>query len=400
VSSLRCVWPAGSGPAATDESTTAGDPATGDGRPPDRLDVSVVIPAYNESENIPELLARTAAAVAPLGSYEIIVVDDGSTDDSWQVIERAADADRHVVGVRLQRNFGQHPAVTAGLTAARGEVIVTLDADLQNPPEEIPKLVARLGPDCDVASGWRQMRKDSWLRRLPSKMVNVALRRATGVYLHDYGCMLRAYKRRVIELLLCCPEVSRATTGLVSWLGVQIVEVPVAHDPRRAGRSRYRFWRLLKMNFDILTGFSTGVLQLVSVTGIIVSVLGFAAAIVLAVWRITQGSGPVGLTTFLAVLMFLAGMQVAAIGIVGEYVGRIFTQVQGRPYYVVREVSGSEPPAGGMAAPDQAPADGRLSAARTEAPSARTEAPFAAADAADPATVGGPPAGEPGGAGP
>jgi len=231
-----------------------------------------------------------------------------------------------------------------------------------------------------VASGWRRERKDSWFRRLPSKLVNVILRRATGVYLHDYGCMMRAYKRRVIELLLCCPEVSRATTGLVSWLGVRIVEVPIAHDARRAGRSRYRFWRLLRMNFDILTGFSTGVLQAVSVLGIIVSVLGFAAAIVLAVWRITHGSGPVGLTTFLAVLMFLAGMQVAAIGIVGEYVGRIFTQVQGRPYYVVRDVIGGAAPvrvdavaepAG--AADDEAGASGEEASEAASAGSARPD---------------------------
>jgi len=384
MSRLDCIWPPeaadavlargpGGVPADAGDFSDAGPYAA-------ELDLSVVVPALNESANIPELLARTTAAVAALGSYEIVVVDDGSGDDTWPLLREAADADPHVVGVRLQRNFGQHPALTAGLTAARGRVIVTLDADLQNPPEEIPKLVARLGPDCDVASGWRRERKDSWFRRLPSKLVNVILRRATGVYLHDYGCMMRAYKRRVIELLLCCPEVSRATTGLVSWLGVRIVEVPIAHDARRAGRSRYRFWRLLRMNFDILTGFSTGVLQAVSVLGIIVSVLGFAAAIVLAVWRITHGSGPVGLTTFLAVLMFLAGMQVAAIGIVGEYVGRIFTQVQGRPYYVVRDVIGGAAPvrvdavaepAG--AADDEAGASGEEASEAASAGSARPD---------------------------
>lgn len=335
-SSVGCVWP----------SQTRGaqlglglDTATIPGERLAPLDLSVVVPAFNEAANLPELLRRIGASVAPLGDYEVVIVDDGSDDDSWCVVGEAAASDSHIVGVRLQRNFGQHPAVTAGLAIARGEVIVTLDADLQNPPEEIPKLVARLGPDCDVASGWRRRRRDSWLRRLPSGMVNVILRRATKVELHDYGCMLRVYKRRVIDMLLACPERSRTTAGIVSWLGVRIVEVPVAHEPRRSGRSRYRFWRLLKLNFDILTGFSTGALQLVSVTGIAVSVLGFGAAIVLAIWRITQGSGPVGLTTFLAVLMFLSGMQVAAIGIVGEYVGRIFTQVQGRPYYVVAEVA-------------------------------------------------------------
>jgi undecaprenyl-phosphate 4-deoxy-4-formamido-L-arabinose transferase len=338
---VGCVWPPETPgtPAASLGLGLSHDPGECGAR--SLLDLSVVVPAYNEAANLPELLRRVTAAVSSLGTCEVIIVDDGSSDESWSVLSRAAAADAHVVAIRLQRNFGQHPALTAGLTMARGEVIVTLDADLQNPPEEIPRLVERLGPDCDVASGWRRARKDTWLRRLPSRMVNVVLRRATGVQLHDYGCMMRAYQRRVVELLLALPERSRATTGLVSWLGVRIVEVPVAHDPRRAGRSRYRFWKLLKMNFDILTGFSTGVLQAVSVTGIAVSVLGFAAAIVLAVWRITQGAGPVGLTTFLAVLMFLAGMQVAAIGIVGEYVGRIFMQVQGRPYYIVAEVAGA-----------------------------------------------------------
>ena len=161
----------------------------------------------------------------------------------------------------------------------------------------------------------------------------------TGVKLHDYGCMLRAYKRFVVEQLQACPEVNKAMTALTSWLGVRVVEVPIRHSPRPAGRSRYSFWRLVKMNFDILTGFSTSTLQLVSVAGFALSVLGFATGVFLAVWRVLHGSGPVGLTTFIAVLMFLAGMQTLAIGMVGEYVARIFTQVQGRPYVIVSERS-------------------------------------------------------------
>ncbi len=300
-------------------------------------DVSVVAPAYNESAILPELIERTVAAVRPLGSFEIIIVDDGSTDDSWQVIKAAAQAHPEVIGIRLQRNFGQHPAVSAGFAASSGAVVVTIDADLQNPPEEIPALVARLGPDCDVASGWRQQRQDGVLRMLPSRFVNWSIARMTGVRLHDYGCMLRAYKRFVVEQLQTCPEANKALTALTSWLGVQVVEVPIRHSPRSAGRSRYSFWRLVKMNFDILTGFSTSTLQVVSVAGFALSVLGFAAGVVLAVWRVLHGSGPVGLTTFIAVLMFLAGAQTLAIGMVGEYVARIFTQVQGRPNVIVRE---------------------------------------------------------------
>jgi undecaprenyl-phosphate 4-deoxy-4-formamido-L-arabinose transferase len=307
-------------------------------RPPS-CDVSVVAPAFNEAANLPELVARTLAAVRPLGSCEFIIVDDGSRDDTWQTILSASGEYPELVGIRLQRNFGQHPAVSAGFAAARGAVIVTMDADLQNPPEEIPKLVARLGPDCDVASGWREQRKDSLARTLPSRLMNVIIARLTGVKLHDYGCMLRAYKRVVVDQVQACPEVNKAITALVSWLGVRVVEVPIAHSRRHSGSSRYSWWRLIKMNFDILTGFSTGALQAVSVSGFVLSSLGFAAGVVLAVWLVLHGSGPVGLTTFLAVLMFLAGAQLLAIGMVGEYVARVFTQVQGRPYYIVRERS-------------------------------------------------------------
>lgn len=301
------------------------------------LDLSIVVPAFNEAASIPELIRRTRAAVEDLGTYELIIVDDGSTDGSWSVIESAAAEWPEVVGVRLQRNFGQHPAASAGFAVARGAVIVTLDADLQNPPEEIPKLVARLGPDCDVASGWRQFRYDGITRTLPSRLINVSIGKVTGVKLHDYGCMLRAYKRPVIEQVQACPEVNKAISALVSWLGVKIVEVPVEHHERAAGRSRYSYWRLIRMNFDLLTGFSTGTLQFVSIAGLVVSALGLGTGVFLAVWRVFHGAGPLGLMTFFAILLFLAGAQMAAIGIVGEYIGRVYLQVQGRPYYIVSE---------------------------------------------------------------
>ena len=304
------------------------------------VDVSVVIPAHNEKPSLRELAERVLAALAPFGSHEVILVDDGSTDESWRVIGELAAAPPEVVGVRLQRNFGQHAAVKAGFARSRGRVVVTMDADLQNPPEEIPKLLRALTPDYDVAAGWREDRKDGWLRRAPSRLVNISLGHMTGVHLHDYGCMMRVYRRRVVDQLLAMPEMNRATTGMASWLGAPTVEVPIKHARRRRrDHSRYGFWRLLRLNFDILTGFSIGVLQFVSVAGIVLSVLGFGTAVFLAIWRIAHGSGPVGLTTFLAVLMFLAGAQVAAIGIVGEYVGRVFVQVQGRPAYVIRETT-------------------------------------------------------------
>jgi len=320
--------------------STRGDDAGGNRTAEPVPDISVVVPAYNEASSVPELIERISAAVAPLGTFEIIIVDDGSTDDTWGALQIAARDHVEVVGVRLQRNFGQHPAVSAGFAAARGLVIVTLDADLQNPPEEIPKLVARLGPDCDVASGWRQTRIDGLARRIPSRLINIAIAKMTGVKLNDYGSMLRAYKRNVVEQVQDCPEMNKFTAALVSWLGVRIVEVPVEHHPRAAGRSRYSYWRLMKINFDLLTGFSTDVLQIVSLVGIVMSALGVAAGLSLAVWRLFAGTGPTGLNTFAALLLLVGGLQLAAIGMVGEYVGRVFVQVQGRPYFIVAEQLG------------------------------------------------------------
>ena len=223
------------------------------------------MPAFNEAANIPELVGGRARQCSPRVACELIIVDDGSTDETWGEIEcRRRGVTPRSSASACSATSGSIPRSRRASPRARGAVIVTLDADLQNPPEEIPKLVARLGPDCDVASGWRQIRKDSCTRTFPSRLMNLVIARVTGVKLHDYGCMLRAYKREVVEQVQACPEVNKAITALVSWLGVQIVEVPVEHHERVAGRSRYNYWRLIKMNFDLLTGFSTGTLQFVS----------------------------------------------------------------------------------------------------------------------------------------
>jgi undecaprenyl-phosphate 4-deoxy-4-formamido-L-arabinose transferase len=310
--------------------------------------MSVVVPAFNEAASLTTLVERISASVAPLGSFETIVVDDGSTDDTWDVLKALSRDHPELIGIRLQRNFGQHPAVSAGFSATRGRVVITIDADLQNPPEEIPKLVSRLGPDCDVASGWRLDRKDGLSRKLPSRLMNLIIAKLTGVRLNDYGCMLRAYKRKVIEQVQACPEMNKSITALVSWLGVRIVEVPVEHHSRASGRSRYGYWKLLRMNFDIVTGFTTGLLQFVSLSGMLMALVGFAAAIGVGTWRILHGGGPIGANTFVALLLFLSGAQLVAIGTVGEYVSRIFVQVQGRPYYIVSEATSAVPgPLGG-----------------------------------------------------
>jgi len=299
---------------------------------------SVVIPVFNEAANIDELHARLSAVMEELdGTCEIIFVDDGSRDGSFDALKKIHNADNRVRVLRLTRNFGQHPAVTAGFDASHGDIIITLDADLQNPPEEIPKLVAKLAQGWDVATGVRQARKDSILRRAPSKLVNWVIGKLTGVPLEDYGCMLRAYKRRVIELLSECPEATRFITALVSWLGVSIVEVPVEHAVRKHGRSKYGFGKLVRMNFDLLTGFSLFPIQVIGMAGAALCVLGVLALVVLATLDFAVGLSGLWAWWIAAAMGTLAGVQLVAIGILGEYVGRISVETKARPYYVIRE---------------------------------------------------------------
>jgi len=271
------------------------------------------------------------------GDYELIFVDDGSRDDSLEVLRRLHGKDHRVRVLSFMRNFGQHPAVTAGFEACRGEIVITLDADLQNPPEEIPKLVAKVGEGWDVATGVREERKDSMLRKAPSKIVNWMIGKLTGVPLRDYGCMLRAYRHRVIELLSECPEATKFITALVSWLGVSIAEVPVEHDVRRHGQSKYGLGKLVRMNFDLLTGFSLLPIQVIGMAGAVLVGLGVFGLVVLAILDFLAGMAGLWPWWIVASLATLGGVQVTAMGILGEYVGRIMVESKGRPYYIIRE---------------------------------------------------------------
>jgi len=299
---------------------------------------SVVVPVLNEAPNLEELYHRLTAVMAALdGAYELIFVDDGSRDESFEILGRLHAADGRLRVLRLMRNFGQHPAVTAGFDATRGEIIITLDADLQNPPEEIPKLVAKVAEGWDVATGVREDRKDPVLRRAPSRIVNWMIGKVTGVPLKDYGCMLRAYKRGTIELLSQCPEATKFITALVSWLGVSIAEVPVEHAVRKRGRSKYGLGKLMRMNFDLLTGFSLLPIQVIGMVGAVLAVMGTAALAILAVLDFLLGLSGLWPWWIVAALATLGGVQLAALGILGEYVGRIMVESKGRPYYIVRE---------------------------------------------------------------
>ncbi len=236
---------------------------------PPILVYSVVIPLFNDAEILPELHRRVSAVMESLDEpYEIVYVDDGSRDNTFAVLSDVYQADStHVKGVRLLRNFGQHPAVTAGFEQTSGQIVITLDSDLQNPPEEVPKLLKKLAEGYDVVVGWRQRRQDYIWRTLPSKLINWLISRSTGVKLHDYGSMLRVYRREVVQLLNQTQESAKFITALTSWLGVSIVEVPVRHEAAIDGQSRYRIRRLFRMTMDLTTSYSLVPIQKVTAMG-------------------------------------------------------------------------------------------------------------------------------------
>ncbi len=313
-------------------------------------DLSLVIPVYNEEENLPELINRCLAACRATGrGFEIILVDDGSRDASRDIILQAGDLHAEIVGVILNRNYGQHAAVFAGFKQARGEIIVTLDADLQNPPEEIPNLVREMDRGVDVVGTVRENRQDSFFRRAASTLINRLVRQATGVMMHDYGCMLRAYRRPVVDAMLQCPERSTFIPILANSFAGRTAEIPVGHARRENGDSKYTILKLISLHFDLLTSMSTFPLRLLSFTGAIISVCGIAFGTLLMVLRFVYGAAWAGdgLFTLFAVLFAFIGAQFIGLGLLGEYIGRIYHDVRSRPRYFIHEIRDASPSAAG-----------------------------------------------------
>ncbi len=308
--------------------------------------VSIVIPIFNEEENIPvlwERLSRVLLEHFPGGDrdWEVVFTDDGSRDNSLELLKAIAEQEPRVSVVEFNRNYGQHSAIFGAFSIVAGQVIVTLDADLQNPPEEIPKLVAKIDEGFDVVGGWRQgrMNNDSLFRTLPSKIVNAVTRRTTGVKLNDYGCMLRAYRREIVDAMLQCKERSSFIPALANSFAKRITEVPVAHAERAAGESKYGLWKLINLQFDLLTSFSLLPLQMLSVLGVVVAFLGFLLFLGLVAYRFLHPEGTAeGVFTLFAVLFFFVGCQFVAFGLLGEYIGRIYQEVRDRPRFVVKRI--------------------------------------------------------------
>lgn len=303
--------------------------------------LSLVIPVYNEEVNLRELVDRCVKTCSDIGkTYEIVLVDDGSRDRSVELIKQASTEHEQIVGVILNRNYGQHSAVMAGLAKSRGEVVVTLDADLQNPPEEIPKLLAEIDKGADVVGSVRQLRKDSLFRKLSSALVNKAVQMATGVLMHDYGCMLRAYRREVVDAMLQCHERSTFIPVLGNMFAHSTAEVPVEHAKRENDQSKYSLLKLINLQFDLLTSMTTFPLRLLSLIGGGLAILGFILAGLLIILRLIYGPAwaAQGVFTVFAILFIFMGTQILAMGLLGEYIGRIYNDVRARPRYFIREI--------------------------------------------------------------
>ena len=308
------------------------------------MELSVIIPVYNEELSLPALFARLYPALDKLAlTYEIIFINDGSRDRSAAVLRQQFEMRPDVTRVvLLAGNYGQHMAIMAGFEQSRGNTVVTLDADLQNPPEEIGALVAQMQAGHDYVGTIRRNRQDSFLRRWPSRVINRIRERTTRIKMTDQGCMLRAYSRNIINALNSCREVNTFIPALAYSFAQNPTEIEVAHEERSAGESKYSMYKLLRLNFDLMTGFSLAPLQLFSILGILVSLAAMATYIVVMISRLIQASGVregfMALWDRDILQFFLIGIVLFGLGLLGEYIGRIYEQVRGRPRYLVDAV--------------------------------------------------------------
>ena len=307
--------------------------------------ISLVIPVYNEESNLPPLLGRIRPVMEKLGKrYEIILIDDGSVDRSLSILKGFA-REPDVRVVELTKNYGQHAAIFSGFSIAQGDIIITLDADLQNPPEEIPNLVKVMEDgDYDVVGTVRRERRDSIFRTLASRVINVIARKITKCNLTDWGCMLRAYRRSVVERMVHCHEQSTFIPALATFFAKRVTEIEVSHEERYAGESRYSLRKLINLQVDLVSSFSDFPLKLIMYAGIGMAFLGVSFGIILGIARAVYGAlwAAEGVFTLFAVLFVFVGLQFFALGVMGEYVGRIYREVRKRPEYVIERIYSSE----------------------------------------------------------
>lgn len=313
------------------------------------MTLSIVIPLYNEEENISLLHQKLKETLDTLNmEYEILFIDDGSNDRTLSILEEIQDKDNHVLVLSMRRNFGQTAAFAAGFDFARGDIIVTMDGDLQNDPADIPKLL-ELIKDHDLVSGWRKKRKDPFFtRRIPSIIANWLISKVTGVKLHDYGCSLKAYRRDVIKNLKLYGEMHRFIPAVASWYGVRVAEVETIHHPRLRGKSKYGISRTIKVVLDLITvkflqSFSTKPIQFFGPLGVISGSIGFLVSLYLTIDKFIYGRDIGGRPLLLfGALMIIVGIQLIGMGLLGEMLVRVYHESQKKPIYVIKKIIGPE----------------------------------------------------------
>ncbi len=311
-------------------------------------ELSIVIPLYNEVDNVPPLYDELTAALHAVGRpYEVIVVDDGSRDESFARLRAIHEVDARWRVVRFRRNFGQAAGFAAGFAAARAPVVITLDADLQNDPQDIPKLLAKIEEGYDIVSGWRMERKEPFLtRRLPSMMANRLISGTTNVVLHDYGCSLKAYRREVVKNIRLYGELHRFIPALASWMGVNVAEVPVNDRKRRFGKSKYGISRTFRVFLDLITvrfflAYATRPLHVFGGLGLASVGVGMLMGLYLTFVKLVLGEN-IGTRPLLllAVMLVILGVQMISMGLLGEMIMRTYYESQNKPIYAIREVLG------------------------------------------------------------
>ncbi len=303
------------------------------------MDISVAIPVYNEADNLEPLFERLCITMDSIGkAWEVIFVNDGSLDKSLELLKSFHEKRPDVVKViDFNGNYGQHPALMCAFANASGEIVITLDADLQNPPEEIKKLLEKIYEGYDAVGGYRKEREDSFWRRYLSKIVNIAREKMTNIEMLDQGCMLRAYKRNIVQAMLNCGDRATFIPALAYTFASNPTDVEVEHCARQAGESKYNLYKLIRLNFDLVTGFTLIPLQLFTLFGFVAAAASLSLFSLLVFRRLFMGSEAEGMFTLFAFMFFLISVAVIGIGLVGEYVGRIYQVVQARPRYVLKE---------------------------------------------------------------
>ena len=311
----------------------------------ERVAISVVAPVLNEAGNIAELAQTLVRVLTELcrdhgiaeSSFEVILVDDGSDDASWSLIATEHERDRRVGGLRLSRRFGHHLAVTAGLDRARGDAVVVMDGDLQDPPEEIPKLYARFHEGFDLVYGIRQQRHDPLLKRINSQLFWRAMNRVSGLDMPPNQMMLRIMSRKFVDALNQMRESARFVHGMMAWAGFRVTSVEVEHRERRAGATKYNVMRQLSLALYALTSFSTTPLRIASVLGLVTSLVSFGVGVALIAAKFIYGYSVEGWASIITSMFFLSGLQMFVLGIIGEYLGKTYKEVQRRPLYFISE---------------------------------------------------------------